>query len=99
VGRYNKAVSGKRLDKHVPVKQTTEQRQLLGSRISVIEELDYNNGKFVFTKWSVPRNYKRDKVRALFSGVQSGFRSGVDVVAFCWFLLCGGDYHRNCLIH
>jgi hypothetical protein len=29
----------------------------------------------------------------------SGFRSEVGLVAFCWFLLCGGDYHRNCLVH
>jgi hypothetical protein len=24
--------------------------------------------------------------------------SGVGLVEFCWFLLCGGDYHRNCLV-
>jgi hypothetical protein len=31
----------------------------------------------------------------LSSIAMSGFRSGVGVVAFCWFLLCGGDYHRT----
>jgi hypothetical protein len=29
----------------------------------------------------------------------SGFRSGVGLVAFCWFfLLCRGDFQRNCLV-
>jgi hypothetical protein len=28
----------------------------------------------------------------------SGLYRGVGVVAFCWFLLCGGDYRRNCLV-
>jgi hypothetical protein len=43
------AVSGQRLGKHVPAKQTTEQRLLLGSGFLIMEQLDYNNGRAVFS--------------------------------------------------
>jgi hypothetical protein len=45
--------------KHVPTKQTTEQRPLLGSRFLIKQQLDYNNGRAVFSTWSVPRCCKQ----------------------------------------
>jgi hypothetical protein len=59
-----RAVSGQWLGKHIPAKQTMEQRPLLGSRFLIMQQLDYNNGRAVFSTWSVPKGYKRDMVRA-----------------------------------
>jgi hypothetical protein len=56
---YTRAVSGQRLGKHVPEKQTTEQRPLLGSRFLRMQQLDYNIGRAVFSTC-----YKQDNVRA-----------------------------------
>jgi hypothetical protein len=73
MGGYTRAVSGQRLGKHVPAKQTTEQCPLLGSKFSIMQQkLDYNNGRAVFSTWSVPRDYMRDKVRAYNSSVLYG---------------------------
>jgi hypothetical protein len=47
-GRIYKTVSQQRLRKHVPVA-----RQL--------QQFDYNNGNGVFSMWSVPRGYKKEK--------------------------------------
>jgi hypothetical protein len=70
MGGYTRAISGQRLDKHFPTKQTTEQRPLLGSGFLLLQQLDYNNGRAVFSTWFVPRGYKRDKVRAQCISVQ-----------------------------
>jgi hypothetical protein len=45
---YTRAVSGQPFDKHLPTKQTTEQRPLLGSRFLIMQQLDYNNRRAVF---------------------------------------------------
>jgi hypothetical protein len=42
------------------------------SRFLIMQQLDYNNGRTVFSTWSVPRGYKRDEVWNL---VQLGFSS------------------------
>jgi hypothetical protein len=47
VGGYTRAVSGQQPGKHVPAKQTTE-CPLLGSRLLMMEQLDYKNGMAVF---------------------------------------------------
>jgi hypothetical protein len=47
MGGYIRAVSGPRLDKHVPAKQTTG-RPFLGSRFLIMQQLDYINGRIVF---------------------------------------------------
>jgi hypothetical protein len=57
MGGYILAISEQRLGKHVPDKQTTEQRPLVGSRFLIINHLDHNNERAVFSTWSVPRGY------------------------------------------
>jgi hypothetical protein len=39
---------------------------LLSSRFLIMQQLDYNIGKAVFSTWSVLRGYKEDKVVAFF---------------------------------
>jgi hypothetical protein len=63
MGGYTRAVSGQQLVKHVPAKKT-EQCQLMGRRFLIMQPVDYNNGKAVFSTWSVLRDYKRDKFGA-----------------------------------
>jgi hypothetical protein len=38
---------------------------LLGSRFLIMQQLNYNSGRVVFSTWSVPRGYKRDEVWSL----------------------------------
>jgi hypothetical protein len=59
-GYTTRAVSEQRLDKHVAAKTITDQ----SSRFLIMQQFDYNNGRAVFSAWSVPRGYKREKVRA-----------------------------------
>jgi hypothetical protein len=59
MGGYTRAVSGQRLGKHVPAKQTTEQRPSQGGIFLIMQQLDYNNGGTPFSEWSVPRSYKQ----------------------------------------
>jgi hypothetical protein len=40
---------------------------LLGSRFLIMQQLDYNNGRVVFSTWSVPRGFKRPEVWSLVS--------------------------------
>jgi hypothetical protein len=47
---------------------------MLGSRLLIMQQLDYNNGTAVFSTWSVSRSYKRDEVSSL---VESEFCKGV----------------------
>jgi hypothetical protein len=56
---YTRNSSGKRLRKHVPAKQTTKQRPLLGSRLLIKQQLDNNNGRAVFSMQSVLLCYKQ----------------------------------------
>jgi hypothetical protein len=35
----------------------------------IMQQLDYNNGRPVFSTWSVPKSYKRDEVWSLISTV------------------------------
>jgi hypothetical protein len=63
-GQYTRAISGHQFGKHVPMKQTTEQRPLLGNRFLIMQQLDHKNGRAVFSMWSMPRGCKWDKVRA-----------------------------------
>jgi hypothetical protein len=60
---YVRAVSGQRLGKHIPVKQTREQLPLLESRFIIVQQVDYNNGGAVFSTWPARRGYKRNNVR------------------------------------
>jgi hypothetical protein len=39
-----------------------EQRPLLGSRLLIMQQLDYNNGRVVFSTRFVTKNYKRDEI-------------------------------------
>jgi hypothetical protein len=57
MGGYTRVISGQRLGKHVPVKQTTKQCPLLGSRFLIMQQLDYNKRRTVFSTWSVSRGY------------------------------------------
>jgi hypothetical protein len=50
--KYTRPVSGQRLGKRV---------LLLGSRFLIMQQIHCNNGRAVFSTWSVPRGYKRDK--------------------------------------
>lgn len=40
---------------------------LLSSRFFIMQYLDYNNERAVFSTWSVSRGYRRDKVLSLVS--------------------------------
>jgi hypothetical protein len=40
---------------------------LLGTRYLIMQHFDYNNGRDVFSTWSVPGGYKRDEVWSLVS--------------------------------
>jgi hypothetical protein len=96
MGGYTRDLSGQRLGKHVPAKQT--QRPLLGSRFLIMQQLDYNNGKDVFSAWSVPRCYKRDKVRAKFSSVrQSEEKSQWELVATVLSWKSGSEEKTLCV--
>jgi hypothetical protein len=53
MGGYTRAVSGQRLVKYVP---------LLSSRFLIMQQLDYNNGRAVISRWSLQRGYKQDEV-------------------------------------
>jgi hypothetical protein len=64
LGGYTRADSGQRLGKHVPVVR----QQFLKNAT------DYNNGRAVFSTWSVPRSYKQDYVWNL---VVSQFLAGI----------------------
>jgi hypothetical protein len=50
---------------------------LLGSRFLIMQQLDYNNGKSVFSMWSVPRCYKRG-TRSVVSSVQESVKRGLE---------------------
>jgi hypothetical protein len=50
---------------------------LLGSRFLIMQQLDYNNGRAVFSTWSVPRVYKQDKIWSLVSWEFSSVRETV----------------------
>jgi hypothetical protein len=50
---------------------------LLGGRFLMMQLLDYNNGRAVFSTWSVPRGYKRDEVRRLVQVRVSSVRESV----------------------
>jgi hypothetical protein len=53
--------------------------RLLGSGFLIILQLDYNNGRAVFSTWSVPRSYKRDEVPSLVDGsVLESMRTGLE---------------------
>jgi hypothetical protein len=58
---YTMAVSKQRLATQVHEKTT--RCPLLDSRFLIMQHLDHNNGKAVFSTWSVPKGYKLDKVR------------------------------------
>jgi hypothetical protein len=84
---YTRIVSAQRLGKHFPTKQTTEQRPLLGSRFLIMQQLDYTNGRAVFSTWSFPRGYKRHKIRvSQFSRVEAGSNTSTVAVR-----VVGGD--------
>jgi hypothetical protein len=36
---------------------------LLGSRVLIMQQLDFNNVRDVFSTWSMARGYKRDEVK------------------------------------
>jgi hypothetical protein len=49
------------------------------------QQLDYNNGKAVFSTWSVPKGYKRDKeslVSFVRESVKKGHQPGSRELAF-----------------
>jgi hypothetical protein len=47
---------------------------LLDSRFLIMQQLNYKNGRAVFSLWSMPRGYKRDEV---WNFVESEFSMGV----------------------
>jgi hypothetical protein len=49
------------------VKQTMEQCPLLGTRFLILQQLDYNIRRAVFSMWSVLSRYKRDEVARVLS--------------------------------
>jgi hypothetical protein len=49
MGGYRRAVSGKGLENTFP---------LLGSRFLIMQQIDYNNGRAVFSTWAMLRCYK-----------------------------------------
>jgi hypothetical protein len=50
MGGYTRAISRQQLGKHVP---------MLGTRFLIMQWLDCNNGRAVFSMWSVLRCYKQ----------------------------------------
>jgi hypothetical protein len=46
-------------------RNTTNEHPLLGRRVLIMQQFDYKNGRAVFSAWSVPRDYKRDKVNSV----------------------------------
>jgi hypothetical protein len=80
MGGYTMAVSGQWLGKQVAAKQTTEQRPLLGSRFLILQQLDYTNGRTVFSMWSMSRCYKQG-TKLVDSSVQQSVRTGPELEA------------------
>jgi hypothetical protein len=50
---------------------------LLGSSFLIMQQLDYKNGRAVFSTWSVPRCYKQG-IRLELSSVRESVKRGLD---------------------
>jgi hypothetical protein len=63
IGGYNGAVSRQRL---------------LGSRVLIMQQLDYKNGRALFSVWSVPRCYKQGTRLYPISSVQESVKRALE---------------------
>jgi hypothetical protein len=66
MGGHTSAVPEQRLSKHVPIAR----KQILNNAT-----VDYNNGRAVFSMWSMPRCYKQG-TRSVDSSVQESVKRG-----------------------
>jgi hypothetical protein len=50
---------------------------MLGSRFLIMQQLDYNNGRSMFSKWSLPRCYKQGISQFIVSSVRESVKRGL----------------------
>jgi hypothetical protein len=50
---------------------------LISSRFLIIQEIGYNNGRALFSMWSIPRYYKQGR-RSIDNSVRESVKRGLD---------------------